>query len=90
MRHMNIPHKVYWQAPEREPVVRAMVSWDTAVLLSMTLIALTSVPVDIALLSDNPHATSPLLLLVPVGILVVAMVCYLVWMVTRRYRPPAD
>jgi hypothetical protein len=87
-RFLNIPHKDYWREPDREAVLRQMIVWDSAVLLSMPLIALGFIPVNIALLSDASRAVSSLWILLPVGVLLLAMAGYLVWMTTRRYRPP--
>jgi hypothetical protein len=91
VRFLNVPHEEYWRAPERESDIRGMVVWDSAVLLSMPLIALACIPLNIAAMSDSSRAVSPLGILVPVGILLLAMAGYLLWMYRGRYRPdPAD
>jgi hypothetical protein len=87
VRFLNIPNKEYWKAPERAPVVRRMVAWDLAVIFSMPLLALSFIPVNIALQSDNPAGVSALWILVPIGVWLVAMTCYVIWMIARRYRP---
>jgi hypothetical protein len=87
VRFFNIPNKEYWTAPERAPVVKRMVAWDMAVIFSMPLLALGFIPVNIALQSGNPAGVSPLWILVPIGLWLIAMTCYVIWMIARRYRP---
>src|ERR1700756_562767 len=89
LKRLNIPHKEYWTQPQRGPVVRQMIMWDMAVIFGITLLGLSSVPINIALMSSNPAGVSMLTLLVPIGAMLIAMVGYLIWMVTRRYRPKA-
>jgi hypothetical protein len=40
-------------------------------------------------MTDNPNV-SALWIIVPIGVWLIAMACYLIWMVTRRYRPAAS
>jgi hypothetical protein len=87
VRFLNIPNKEYWTAPERAPVVKRMVAWDMAVIFSMPLLALSFIPVNIALQSQNPAGVSALWILMPIGVWLVAMTCYVIWMIARRYRP---
>ncbi len=87
VRFLNIPHKEYWRAPERAPVLKKMVAWDMAVIFSMPLLALSFVPINVALQSENPAGVSALWILVPIGVWLLVMACYVVWIVTRRYRP---
>jgi hypothetical protein len=87
MRFLNIPNKDYWNTPERAPTARQMMIWDIAVIFSMPFIALSFVPVSMALKSADPVGTSALWIVLPIGIWFLAMLCYVIWMVTRRYRP---
>jgi hypothetical protein len=87
VRFLNIPHKDYWTTAERAPIVRQMMVWDMAVILSMPLLALSFIPVNMALMADNPAGVSALWIIGPIGVWLVAMACYVIWMVTRRYRP---
>jgi hypothetical protein len=91
VRYLNIPNKDYWITPERAPIVRRMIVWDAAVIFSMPLLALSFIPVSIALETDNPAGVSALWTIGPIGILLVALAGYVIWMVVRRYRfqPPA-
>ena len=86
-RLLSIPHKDYWTTPERAPTVRQMMVWDVAVIFSMPFLALSFVPVGTALMSKDPAGTSALWIVVPIGVWLLAMLCYLIWMVRRRYRP---
>jgi hypothetical protein len=89
VRYLNVPHKAYWTMPERGPIAREMIVWDVAMLFSLPLLALSSVPVNVALMTDNPAGASALWIIVPIGVWLIAMACYVIWMVTRRYRPPS-
>jgi hypothetical protein len=86
-RLLSIPNKDYWATPERAPTVRQMLVWDVAVIFSMPFLALSFVPVSMALMSKDPAGTSALWIVVPIGIWLFAMLCYLIWMFSRRYRP---
>jgi hypothetical protein len=86
MRRLNVPHKDYWVTPERAPVVRQMMIWDMAVIFGMPFLALSFIPVNVLLVSQDP-GTSGLWIVVPIGIWLLAMFGYVGWMVTRRYRP---
>jgi hypothetical protein len=86
-RFLNVPHKEYWRAPERASIVKQMIAWDVAVIFSMPLLALSFIPVNVALLSQDPAGVSALWILAPIGIWLLAMACYLIWMYARRYRP---
>jgi hypothetical protein len=87
VRFLNIPNKEYWSAPERVPTVRRMIAWDTAVLLSMPLLALSFIPVNVALQSANPAGVSASWIVVPIVVMLLAMTSYVIWMIFRRYRP---
>jgi hypothetical protein len=89
-RWLNVPNKDYWMAPERAPKTRQMIVWDIAVLLSMPLVALSFVPVAISLATPDPAGSSALWIVVPIGVWIIAMISYMVWMVARRYRPPRE
>lgn len=89
VRYLNVPNKAYWTTTERGPIAREMIVWDMAVILSMPLLALSFIPVNVALQSDNPAGVSALWILIPFGVWLIAMACYVIWMVTRRYRPPS-
>jgi hypothetical protein len=86
-RMLNVPHREYWLAPDRAPTAREMAVWDTAVLFSLPLLALSFIPVTVALSSTDPKGTSALWIVVPVGLWIVAMIGYIVWMYTGKYRP---
>jgi hypothetical protein len=86
MRWLNIPHKDYWVTPERAPAVRQMMIWDGAVLFGMPFLALSFIPVNVLLVTEDPD-TSGLWIIVPIGIWLLAMLGYVGWMSTRRYRP---
>ena len=85
IRFLNIPNKDYWTAPERVPTVRKMLVWDAGVIFSMPFLALSFIPVNIVLLSENPD-TSALWIVAPIGLWLLAILCYTIWMVRRRYR----
>jgi energy-converting hydrogenase Eha subunit A len=87
VRFLNIPHKEYWITPERVQAVRKMIVWDVAVIFSMPLLALSFIPVNIALVGDAPGGVSAVWLIGPMGAWLIAMACYVIWMITRRYRP---
>jgi hypothetical protein len=87
VRFLNFPNKKYWMTPERAPFIRRMVTWDAAVILSMPLLALSFIPVNVALLSQDPAGASELWILAPIGVWLAAMTCYVIWMYARRYRP---
>jgi hypothetical protein len=89
IRFLNIPNKDYWTAPERASTVRKMIVWDCAVIFSMPFLALSFIPINIALLSENPNGTSALWIIVPIGLWLIAMLSYVIWMVARRYRQPS-
>ncbi len=89
VRFLNIPNKDYWTAPDRASRVRQMIVWDCAVIFSMPFLALSFIPINIALLSENPNGTSGLWIIVPIAIWLIAMVSYVIWMVARRYRKPS-
>jgi hypothetical protein len=89
VRWLNIPHKEYWIDPQRAPIVTQMITWDMAVIFSIPLLALSSVPINIALMSRDP-GVSGLWIIGPVGVMFVALVGYTIWMVARRYRPPGS
>jgi hypothetical protein len=89
IRFLNIPKKDYWTTPERAPIVRQMIVWDMAVIVSMPLLALSFIPINVALMSEDP-SVSALWIIVPIGVWLIAMVGYTIWMVVRRYRPPAN
>ena len=86
VRFLNVPHKEYWAAPERAETARQMLLWDCAVILSMPFLALSFIPINVALLSDNPD-TSGLWVVLPIAVWLLAMAAYMVWMYMRRYRP---
>jgi hypothetical protein len=90
VKWLNIPHKEYWTDPQRTSAVRQMIVWDMAVFFGIPLLALSSVPINIALMSRNPAGVSALWIIGPIGVMVVALVGYAIWVVTRRYRPPAS
>jgi uncharacterized membrane protein len=87
MRWLNVPHKDYWATPERAPQTRQMMLWDGAVIFSLPFLALSFIPVNILLVTEDPDA-SGLWIIVPIGIWLLAMLGYVGWMATRRYRPP--
>jgi hypothetical protein len=89
VRFLNIPNKQYWTEPERAPIVRQMMVWDMAVIFSMPFLALSFIPINIALMSENPNGTSGLWIVVPIAVWLIAMVTYAIWMVARRYRKPS-
>jgi hypothetical protein len=87
VRFLNIPNKQYWTTPERARIVRQMMIWDLAVIFTMPFLALSFIPINIALLSEDPN-TSGLWIIIPIGVWLLAMLGYAIWMVARRYRPP--
>jgi hypothetical protein len=89
LRWLNIPHREYWSSPEHAPKAREMLVWDTAVIFSLPFLALSFIPVNVALSTSDPRETSALWIVVPFGVWILAMIAYIVWMMTRRYRPPA-
>jgi hypothetical protein len=87
VRHLSIPNKSYWTTSDRAPVVREMMLWDISVLFGTALVALSFIPVDISLTTTNQEGTSAFWIVVPIGLWLVATAVYIIWMVTRRYRP---
>jgi hypothetical protein len=90
VRYLNMPNKDYWTTPGRAPIVRRMVVWDVALIFSMPLVALSFNSVGLALQVDDLARGSALWTIGPIGVWLLAMVCYTIWMVVRRYRrqPP--
>jgi hypothetical protein len=89
VRFLNMPNKDYWAAPERAQTARQMILWDCAVIFGMPFLALSFIPINVALLSENPNGTSALWTIVPIAVWLIAMIGYVVWMVARRYRKPS-
>jgi hypothetical protein len=46
--------------------------------------------INVALQSEDPGRTSALWILLPIGLWLFAMACYVIWMYARRYRPNAE
>ena len=86
-RMINVPNREYWADPSRLPGFRRMLSWDLAVLFSVPLLAFSYLPVDITLTTLDPVGHGQLWLLLAIGLMVLGMVSYVVWMVVRRDRP---
>jgi hypothetical protein len=86
-RFLSIPNKDYWTTSERTPTARQMMMWDAAVIFSMPFLALSFIPVNMALMSKDPTGASALWIVLPIGVWLLAMLCYVIWMVKRRYRP---
>jgi hypothetical protein len=86
-RFLSIPNKDYWMTPERTPTARQMMIGDAAVIFSMPFLALSFIPVNMALMSKDPTGASALWVVLPIGAWLLAMLCYVIWMVSRRYRP---
>jgi hypothetical protein len=66
-----------------------MVAWDIALIFGMPLVAFSFLPVNIALLTEDSAGTPSLGLLVPIGIWLLGLTCYLIWMMygaTARRR----
>jgi hypothetical protein len=87
LHRLNLPHEAYWVTPEHAAVARRMIMWDGAVLFGMPFLALAFIPVDVALTSRDPGTSGPWVL-VPIGIWLLATICYAMWTASGRYRPP--
>jgi hypothetical protein len=83
---INVPHKEFWTEPAQLPRLRQMLSWDLAVLFSLPLLTFSYLPVDITLTTLDPVGHGQFWFLLAIGLLVLAVPGYLVWML-RRYRP---
>lgn len=87
LRRLSIPYKDYWMSPEHAAKVRQMIVWDAALIFSTALVALSFIPVNVALTTTDPEGTSALWRVVPSGLWLLTLACYAIWMILRRYRP---
>jgi uncharacterized membrane protein len=90
VRAINVPHREYWAAPERQHRFRRMIGRDVAVLLGVTLALLGLIPVGTVLATRSDPVELPAVLLLPligygVGVLVWGIV-----VLRHRYRPDQD
>ena len=60
LRRLSIPYKDYWMSPEHAAKVRQMIVWDAALIFSTALVALSFIPVNVALTTTDPEGTSAL------------------------------
>jgi Protein of unknown function (DUF1648) len=88
LKMMNIPHKSYWLAEQRQTQARRMLTADLALVMSVTLVFLAQIPVWIALgARTGGAALSPLLILGPIVAYIAGLLIWSVWLVRYRYRP---
>jgi hypothetical protein len=87
VRRLSIPNKAHWMAPDREPRVRQLIVWDAALIFSTLLVAMSCIPVRISLTTTDPNGTSAAWTVVPSGLWLLMVAGYVIWMITRRYRP---
>lgn len=87
---MNVPHKTYWSAPHREPVLRRMLETDMAVFLSATILFLAMVPVWTVLAVRAGGDLPAAVFWAPLALFLVALGAWTVWVHARRYRPRPD
>lgn len=85
LRAMNIPHRSYWLAEQREPEVRRMLAADIALIMSVTLVFLSLLPLGIVLAARD--GLSPLLVWLPIGAYVAVVLTWSGWLARYRYRP---
>lgn len=86
---VNVPHRSYWVAEQRRPVLRGMLAVDVAVLIGVTLAFLVLFPVSTALAVASPdRALPPLAFWGPTAVYAVGLLAWVGWLVRFRYRPP--
>jgi hypothetical protein len=90
VRWMNVPHRDYWTAPRRAPLMRRMLAWDMAVLFSLPILFAACIPVDLTLATADPSGHPPWLFPVALGLLLAGMAARIAWMAGPRYRPAPD
>lgn len=91
LRLMNVPHREYWTAARREPLLRRMLAVDSAAVMGATLVLLACIPVWTVLATRDPGgALPPLVLWLPVALYLGGLAAWTVWLVVRRYRPRPD
>jgi hypothetical protein len=86
---LNVPHKAYWIAPERQPRLRRMLAADAAGLGSATILLLAALVVLTTLAARADPARLPEAFPIVLGAYLTGVVAWAVWSRTRRYRPPA-
>lgn len=91
LRIMNIPHRSYWMARQRQPVVRRMISTDMAAIMSVTIVFLALLPLwTVEGTRATAAAVAPSLFWVPTTIYLAGLVSWSVWLPRRRYRPDSS
>jgi hypothetical protein len=85
---VNVPHPQYWKTPEREPELRRRVEVDLTWFFAATVLLLAAIPVSTLTAArgsgELPWAFEALFVLYLLG-----TSAWCVFLVTRRYRPPA-
>lgn len=85
---MNVPHKDYWTSAERRPRFRRMLALDLALMMSAVIVFLGLVPVaGVAAVNADPAGLSPFALWSVVGLFVLALLLWCLWLAKYRYRP---
>jgi hypothetical protein len=91
LRIMNIPHRSYWMARQRQPAVRRMLSTDVAAIMSVTIVFLALLPLwTVQGSRATGNVVAPSLFWVPTAIYLACLVSWAVWLTLRRYRPASE
>ncbi|SFM97260.1 hypothetical protein SAMN05216207_1005225 [Pseudonocardia ammonioxydans] len=85
---LNIPHKEYWTRPEHVPRLRRMLAHDMAWTFGVVLAFLSVVPLaTVHAVQQQPVRLPVGPVWLTVGVLVVGLVAWCVWLARYRYRP---
>lgn len=88
LRLLNVPHRSYWTAEQREPTLRRMLAADAAAVMGLTLAFLAVIPLWTVLGTRTPDgAVAPHVFWVPVALYLAGLVAWTVWLTRSRYRP---
>lgn len=91
LRIMNVPHRSYWMATQRQPAVRRMLSTDMAAVMSVTIVFLALLPLwTVQGSRATGNVVAPSLFLVPTAIYLVGLVSWAGWLTLRRYQPTSE
>ena len=87
---INVPHKNYWIAPERIQAFRRMLAWDIALFMSVTITLLSIIPIGTVLaLRADPVGFSAVTMWLLLGLYLLGVALWAIWLARYRYRPPA-